>query len=66
MSKVAEQKKMVEQLRKEAAVKPMLVSDAIKDLISYIEANQNSDVLAAGFTNQNENPYKEKSGCLVS
>ena len=65
-SKVAEQKKLNDQLKREASVKPMKVSDALKELIDYIETNQKTDVLAAGFANQNDNPYKEKAGCLVS
>jgi hypothetical protein len=56
----------IDQLRAEAAIEPMKVSLALKELIEYIEANIQTDILASGFINQNDNPYKEKAGCLVS
>ena len=66
MSKLAEQKKLIDQLRVEASANPIKVSVACKDLMDYIQSKQESDVLASGFTKQNENPYKEKAGCLIS
>jgi hypothetical protein len=65
MSNIAAQRKFVEQLRHEAAIDRRKVSQVCKDLISFCEAHQASDVLVSGFTSQKENPYKEKSGCLV-
>lgn len=65
MSKVAEHKKLVDQLRIEASVNPITVSESCKDLINFIQNNQKADALASG-VNQNENPYKEVSGCLIS
>ena len=56
----------IDQLRAEAAIEPMLVSLALKDLMEYIDSNLQNDMLASGFPNQNDNPYKEKAGCLVS
>ena len=65
MSNLAAQRKLVEQLRHEAAVDRKKVSQVCKDLISYCEAHQQGDVLVSGFSSQKDNPYKEKSGCLV-
>lgn len=65
MSNLAAQRKLVEQLRQEAAIDRKKVSQVCKELISFCEAHQQSDVLVSGFTSQKENPFKEKSGCLV-
>jgi hypothetical protein len=66
MSRLDEQRKLVEALRVEASVKPIKVSAALQDMIAFIQANEKTDVLASGFTTVNDNPYKEKAGCLVS
>jgi hypothetical protein len=63
--RVAEQKIIIEQLRKELQYEPIYTSIAIKELISYVETNQKYDVLASGFSSQNDNPYKEKNGCQL-
>lgn len=65
MSNLATQRKLVEQLRRECAVERKKVSQVCKELISFCEAHQQSDALVAGFTNQKENPFKEKAGCLI-
>ncbi|RNA31360.1 guanine nucleotide-binding subunit gamma-1 [Brachionus plicatilis] len=65
MSNLAAQRKLVEQLRNEAAIERKKVSQVCKELISFCEAHQTSDVLVSGFTSQKENPFKEKSGCIV-
>jgi hypothetical protein len=65
MSNLSAQRKLVEQLRQEARIERKKVSQVCKELIAYCEAHQQSDVLVAGFSSQKENPYKEKSGCLV-
>jgi hypothetical protein len=65
MSNLSSQRKLIEQLRQEAKIDRKKVSQVCKELISYCEAYQQSDVLVSGFTSQKENPYKEKSGCMV-
>ena len=65
MSNLAAQRKLVEQLRHEAAIDRKKVSQVCKELISFCEAHQQSDVLVSGFTSQKENPFKEKSGCFI-
>ena len=65
MSNLAAQRKLVEQLRHEAAIDRKKVSQVCKELISFCEAHQQSVVLVSGFTSQKENPFKEKSGCLI-
>jgi len=58
MSNLAAQRKLVEQLRHEAAIDRKKVSQVCKELISFCEAHQQSDVLVSGFTSQKENPFK--------
>ena len=65
MSNLSSQRKLVEQLRNEAAIDRKKVSQVCKELISFCEAHQQSDVLVSGFSSQKENPFKEKSGCLI-
>ena len=64
-SKITEQKIVIEQLQKEALYLPMYTSIAIKELITYVETNQKYDALASGFFSQNDNPYREKTGCQL-
>jgi hypothetical protein len=57
-------KKQVLQLTHEANVVRIPVSQACEELMKYCLANQQTDALVTGVS-QNENPYKEKSSCLV-
>ena len=65
MSKLENQKKLVEQLRIEAPLKREKLSVVCKELLSYIEDHKKEDPLVSGFSSQNDNPYKESGGCLV-
>jgi hypothetical protein len=65
MTSISSQRKLVEQLRYEAALDRKRVSQVCKELLQYCEAHQQNDVLVLGFTSQKDNPYKEKAGCLV-
>uniref|UniRef100_T1IVX5 Guanine nucleotide-binding protein subunit gamma n=1 Tax=Strigamia maritima TaxID=126957 RepID=T1IVX5_STRMM len=65
MSQVQAMKKQVCQLRQEANVDRITVSEACEDLIKYCSENQKNDILVTGIT-PSENPYKEnKSYCVV-
>ena len=59
------QRKLVEQLRAEAAVQRLPVSECIAEIIKFCESHQDNDVLIKGFAKQNDNPFKEKGGCTI-
>lgn len=57
------QKKIVQQMRREAAVNRQKVSFVVKDLIAYCESHKKHDVLVHGFKSQKHNPFREETGC---
>ncbi|KAL1227954.1 Guanine nucleotide-binding protein subunit gamma-1, partial [Trichinella nelsoni] len=52
---------LADQLRRELYIKRVLVSDAAKDLMKFINEHQREDVLVSGFTSMKENPFRPKS-----
>lgn len=60
-----QQRKLVEQLRLEAAVPRVRVSECIEDIMKYCEQHISEDVLITGFVKPGDNPYKEKGGCTI-
>ncbi|CAG0891804.1 unnamed protein product [Darwinula stevensoni] len=64
MSQVQTMKKQVLQLRHEANVQRIPVSQACEDLIKYCCEHQKTDVLVTGIS-QSENPFKENKACLL-
>jgi len=65
MSSLSQARVEVEQLRREAAIKRIPVSQVVEDIKRYILDNEDSDCLVVGFTGKNSNPFKEKSSCQV-
>ncbi|KAH7935825.1 hypothetical protein HPB52_014142 [Rhipicephalus sanguineus] len=65
MSNLQQQRKIVEQLRREAGLKRMEVSAAVEDLKKYIQDHESDDYLLVGFHSQKANPFREKSSCSV-
>ncbi|RWS31759.1 guanine nucleotide-binding protein subunit gamma-1-like protein [Leptotrombidium deliense] len=61
MSALQQQRKVVDQLRREAGMKRIRVSVAIEDLKKYIQDHENDDYLLVGFHSQKLNPFREKS-----
>lgn len=59
------QRKLVEQLRAEAAVQRLQVSECVAELIKYCDQQADGDVLITGFSKQSDNPFKEKGGCTI-
>jgi hypothetical protein len=59
------QRRLVEQLRAEAAVRRMPVSECLADVIKFCEHHQETDVLIRGFPKQGDNPFREKGGCTI-
>ena len=59
------QRKLVEQLRSEAAIQRLPVSECVAEMIKYCDQYQDGDVLIKGFAKQNDNPFKEKGSCTI-
>ena len=59
------QRRIVEQLRAEAALNRMTVSECVAEMVKFCEQNGESDVMIKGFPRQNDNPFREKSGCAI-
>jgi hypothetical protein len=64
MSSEVTMRKTVEQLRREAAVDRMKVSQAAEDLQQFCLNNANNDALLTGVY-LTGNPFKEKKGCTI-
>merc|ERR1739840_73950 len=60
-----QQRLEVEQLRREAAMKRIPVSQAVEDIKAYIRDHNQEDCLLTGFHGKNSNPFREKSSCQV-
>merc|ERR1711992_264185 len=60
-----QQRLEVEQLRREAAMKRIPVSQAVEDIKAYIRDHSQEDCLLTGFHGKNSNPFREKSSCEV-
>ncbi|KAJ8927819.1 hypothetical protein NQ314_019701 [Rhamnusium bicolor] len=65
VSNLQQQRLVTEQLRREAAIKRMPVSLAVKDIIRYITEHEQDDCLLVGFSSQRVNPFREKTPCTV-
>merc|ERR1711923_407147 len=63
-STVTQQRMEVEQLRREAAMKRIPVSQAVDDIKKYVMDKAPEDCLITGF-HGNRNPFREKSSCSV-
>uniref|UniRef100_A0A1I8I5R2 EGF-like domain-containing protein n=1 Tax=Macrostomum lignano TaxID=282301 RepID=A0A1I8I5R2_9PLAT len=66
MSSIAQQKKIVEQLRSEASMVCKPVSECVKDMIGFMNSNKDRDFLVSGFASKKDNPFQEKGGYLKS
>lgn len=65
VSNLQQQRAITEQLRREAAIKRMPISQAVKDIIKYIQEHEPDDCLVVGFSSQRVNPFREKTPCSV-
>jgi len=59
--KLQQQRQLVAQLRQEASIKRINVSQAIEDIKKFVIENQSEDILLNGFNNVKQNPYFKKS-----
>ena len=62
---LATQRKLVEQLRSEAAVRRVRVSECVEDINKFCEQNASEDALLSGFARPGDNPFKDKGGCTI-
>lgn len=60
-----QQRSMVEQLRREANIQRMPVSQACADIAKYVTEHEQEDCLLVGFSSQKVNPFREKSSCQI-
>jgi len=65
ISNLQQQRAITEQLRREAAIKRVPVSQAVADIVKYIAEHEQDDCLLVGFSSQRINPFREKSSCVV-
>jgi hypothetical protein len=63
--KIYQHHQEVEQLRREASIKRIHVSQAVEDIRRYVTDHSAEDCLLTGFTGKNQNPFREKSSCSV-
>ena len=64
MSNIADQKRYVEQLRREATMERMPVSQAVKAMITFMEDKREEDGLISGI-DKKSNPFAESGGCII-
>ncbi|XP_022909359.1 guanine nucleotide-binding protein subunit gamma-1-like [Onthophagus taurus] len=65
VSNLQQQRAVTEQLRREAGIKRIPVSQAVEEIIKYISEHEQEDCLLVGFSNQRVNPFREKSPCTI-
>ncbi|KAL2738864.1 guanine nucleotide-binding protein subunit gamma-1 [Vespula squamosa] len=65
ITNLQQQRMITEQLRREAAIKRIMVSKAIEDIMKYITEHEQEDCLLVGFSSQKSNPFREKSSCSI-
>lgn len=64
MSQLQTMKKTVLQLRQEANIQRIPVSQACDDLMKYCNEHQKTDVLVTGMS-PSDNPYRDIKGCII-
>uniref|UniRef100_UPI00398F4754 guanine nucleotide-binding protein G(I)/G(S)/G(O) subunit gamma-12 n=1 Tax=Pristiophorus japonicus TaxID=55135 RepID=UPI00398F4754 len=61
---IAQAKRTVQQLKKEASIERIKVSKASADLVRYCEERAKNDPLLMGIPTS-ENPFKDKKPCII-
>lgn len=56
---------VTEQLRREAAIQRLPVTQAVSEIIKYVTEHEQEDCLLVGFSSQKVNPFREKSSCSI-
>ncbi|XP_034253903.1 guanine nucleotide-binding protein subunit gamma-1-like [Thrips palmi] len=65
ISNLQQQRQVTEQLRREAAIKRITVSQAVHDIMKFISDHEQEDCLVVGFSSEKANPFREKSSCIL-
>ncbi|ODM93595.1 Guanine nucleotide-binding protein subunit gamma-1 [Orchesella cincta] len=65
MSTLQQQRLIVEQLRREAAVRRINVSQAVEEIKKFVQDHQREDCLIYGFHPPKSNPFREKNQCQL-
>jgi len=65
LSNLQQQRLMVEQLRREASIKRVPISEVVEEIKNFINAHEQEDYLLIGFSSQKANPFREKSSCEI-
>jgi len=65
ISNLQQQKQVTEQLRREAAIRRITVSQAVQDILKFISEHEQEDCLLVGFSSEKANPFREKSICTI-
>ncbi|PAA86800.1 hypothetical protein BOX15_Mlig027649g1 [Macrostomum lignano] len=65
MAAISQQKKMVEQLRQEAALERKPVSECVREMLQFVEKEKEGDCLVIGFAAKKDNPFQESGGCSL-
>ncbi|XP_064601321.1 guanine nucleotide-binding protein G(I)/G(S)/G(O) subunit gamma-7-like, partial [Liolophura sinensis] len=63
-SQIQTLQKQVAQLRQEASIQRIPVSQAVEELLNYMNQNSNSDALVVGVT-PSENPFRDQKSCTI-
>uniref|UniRef100_U5EML2 Putative kinesin-like protein at 54d n=1 Tax=Corethrella appendiculata TaxID=1370023 RepID=U5EML2_9DIPT len=64
-SNLQQQRSLTDQLRREASIQRVPVSQAVNDIIKYVIDHEQEDCLLVGFSSQKVNPFREKSSCNI-
>ncbi|XP_023344586.1 guanine nucleotide-binding protein subunit gamma-1 isoform X2 [Eurytemora carolleeae] len=59
------EREVVQQLRREANIKRINVSQAAEDIKRFVNQHQPEDFLLMGFPSVKSNPFREKSSCTA-
>lgn len=60
-----QQRTINEQLRREAGIPRIQVSEACNAMMKYMIDHESDDCLLSGFTSQKVNPFREKNSCSI-
>uniref|UniRef100_A0A1Q3FIG4 Putative g protein gamma subunit n=1 Tax=Culex tarsalis TaxID=7177 RepID=A0A1Q3FIG4_CULTA len=64
-SNLQQQRAINEQLRREASIQRVPVTQAVADIVKYVTEHEGEDCLLVGFSSQKVNPFREKSSCQI-
>ncbi|KAG7205165.1 hypothetical protein KM043_018259 [Ampulex compressa] len=59
ITNLQQQRQVTEQLRREAALKRIMVSKAAEDIMKYVTEHEQEDCLLVGFSSQKSNPFRQ-------